>query len=86
MQVGATVKLCDPPGERDAFGGETEIDLNTGPELAVTAITVEVPTVVSPSVALTKMPTVPAVVPALKLFVEPLLPSAPRLVLVRDHE
>jgi hypothetical protein len=82
LQVGVAVKICWVPDGTDGAVGLTASEVNVATR-GETVMIVEVPLVVPPSVALTKRPTVPAVVPAVKVFVEPLPLSGPRLVLER---
>jgi hypothetical protein len=78
--VGCAVKTCWPPPVTVGVKGVMDTEASV---TVVTVITVESPFVVAPSVAFTKMPTVPAVDPALNVSVDPEPERVPRAVLDR---
>jgi hypothetical protein len=84
VHTGVAVKVVWLPEATEGVVGDnvTEVRELASPE---TVITVLVPTVVVPSVALTKIPTVPEVVPAVKVTEVPLPLSEPSAMLVRAH-
>jgi hypothetical protein len=85
LHVVLAVKPCVPLKGTEGNCGVTDTDFRVM-AAAVTVITVEVDTVVTPSVALTYMPTVPAVVTAVNVVVGPAERLIePNVVLVRAH-
>jgi hypothetical protein len=84
LHVGVAVKGTVPPVETVGSAGEIATDVRVI-GATVTVITVELSFVTLLSVTLTKMPTVPAVVPAVNVTDAPLPLSEPSAVLVRDQ-
>jgi hypothetical protein len=79
LQVGVAVKACVPPVPTAGVNGLSDTEFRA----TVTVITVDAPAVDAPRVALTKMPTVPVLVPALNVTDEPLPVSVPSVLVVR---
>jgi hypothetical protein len=80
LQVGVAVKVCELVAATVAVGGLTETELRV--TVTVTVITAEASWVDAPSVALTKMPPVTAVVPAVKVPEAPVPLTEPSVALV----
>jgi hypothetical protein len=85
LQLGVAVKVTVPPEDIEGVVGPTATELRVmGADEMV--ITVEVPLVVPPRVALTKSPTVPAVPPAVKVTWVPLVGlNEPKVAFERAH-
>jgi hypothetical protein len=85
LHVGVAVKGCDPPVDTVGVIGATATEVKvTG--VGVTVMIVELSLVTPLSVAFTKMPTVPPVVPALKSTDAPLPEREPSALLERVQE
>jgi hypothetical protein len=85
LHVGVAVKTFVPPEATEGEVGDTATEFRVMGG-ARTVITVDVPAVFAPSVAFTYRPTVPAMVPAVKLVVLPLVGLIePSVELVRAH-
>jgi hypothetical protein len=80
-QVGTAVNVCELSTATLADCGLIDTPVRTAVPVPATVIIVELPFSVPLSVALTKMPTVPPVLPALNLSVLPLPLSEPSVVL-----
>jgi hypothetical protein len=85
LHVGVATKACELPEVTVGAAGFTVNEVSVVEEVVVTVITVDVPRVVPPSVALTKMPPVIAVLPAVKNTEPPVPLSEPSALLVRTH-
>jgi hypothetical protein len=86
LQVGVAEKGCDPPTTTFADVGLMVTPVRTGTDGAETVMVVEPSLLVPLRVAFTKMPTVPAVVPAVKVSVVPLPLSVPSALLDMAQE
>jgi hypothetical protein len=83
LHVGVAVKGCVPPVDTVGLVGLIDTEVNVI-GVVVTVITVDATSVTPLSVALTKMPTVPAVLAASKVTEDPVVPvREPIEVLVR---
>jgi hypothetical protein len=80
------VKICEVPAARLTTAGESVTKLRTGVETPVMVITAESPSVTVPSVALTKRPTTPALLPAVKVTEAVVPVTYPMALFVRVHE
>ena len=88
LHVGEAANDCVPPEVRLAVPGVIATEVNSHPPVAVTVtIATGLCFVIPLSVALTKSPTVPAVLPAVKVTDAPLLAlRLPIRLFVRAHE
>jgi hypothetical protein len=85
LHPGVAVKVRVPPGATDCVVGLKDNDVRVDVE-DLTVITVELFSTVPLSVALTKIPTVPAVVPAVNVVEMPVAGVIePKAELVRAH-
>jgi hypothetical protein len=82
LHAGVAVKACEPLVTIVGVNGLSATEFRD----TVTVIIVDDTTTVPLRVALTKMPTVPVLVPALNVTDEPLPLSVPSVLLVRVHE
>lgn len=82
VQVAVAVKSCWPPAVTVGPEGATDTDVRV---MGLTVISVNASLVEPLSVALTKMPTVPVVTPALKVSELPLPLIVPSVVLLSAH-
>jgi hypothetical protein len=85
LHVGVAVKICELPSPTVDAAGPTATDDKVTDGGAVTVMVVELPVVVPLRVAFTKMPTVPAVLPAVKVIEGPLPLSEPSAELERSQ-
>lgn len=88
LHVGEAANDCVPPEVRLAVPGVIATEVNSHPPVAVTVtIATGLCFVIPLSVALTKRPTVPAVLPAVKVSELPdVALTEPLALFVRDHE
>jgi hypothetical protein len=87
VHVGVAVKPWTLPVLIVAVDGDTDTEDRVDTTVLVMVISTELTLVTLPSVALTKRPTFPAVLPAVKVTMEPVVTlSVPIALFVRAHE
>jgi hypothetical protein len=84
--AGVAVKICMPPGDTEGAAGLSATEVRTLVTEVVTVITALLSSVTSFNVALTKMPPVTVMSPAMKTTEVPVPVIEPRVGFVRVHE